>query len=456
MGALEKAKLQEVSADEHERTIGEPVPVQFNPTSLKLKLTNQMEGGRSTGRVRRQQSGAGNTVLTMELVFDTADEGSDDSPVSVRSKTAIVERYVVPNGDSSETPPRLRFEWNDLVVSGLVESVDIDFDLFASNGTPLRAKVNLSIKEQEPKYQLRASDNATQPGEGSAGGGSDQSAPALDGETPAEFAARNGLDPSAWRGLDVDLSAGLSLSAGLEVGFSAGLNVSAGIGVSVGVQAGVDVSLEAALGLSVDAKAGASAKASVGGVATSSAGLALSSAGGVAAAIETVKVANSEAAAEQARQNFAQPSASAASASGGGGALVSSIDSASNTVAAQSVKASARQAHTPLSSSGPRSVSEQQNAQPAPPPPLADPRAISFGAGVPLRPVIKSSREQQRPRLNAIKSQAAIDGPPKSSDPSTPAWQALPRNGVVRPSSSRASRAGYQSSNRCSCKGGKA
>lgn len=460
MGALEKAKLQEVSADEHERTIGEPVPVQFNPTSLKLKLTNQMEGGRSTGRVRRQQSGAGNTVLTMELVFDTADEGSEDSPVSVRSKTAIVERYVVPNRDNSETPPRLRFEWNDLVVSGLVESVDIDFDLFAANGTPLRAKVNLSIKEQEPKYQLRASDNASQPGEGGAEGGSDRSAPALDGETPAEFAARNGLDPSAWRGLDVDLSAGLSLSAGIEVGFSAGFNVSAGIGVSVGVQAGVDVSLEAALGLSAEVKVGAStstsAKASVGGVATSSAGLALSSAGGVAAAIETVKVANSEAAAEQARQNFAQPSASGGSSAGSGSTLVGSINSGSNTVAAQNIKADSRQAHTPLSMSGPRSVSEQGSAEPAPAPPMADPRAISFGAGVPLRPVIKSSQEQQRPRVNAVSSQVSIDGPPMSSDPSTPAWQALPRNAVVRPSSTRFSRAGYQAGNTCSCKGAKA
>jgi hypothetical protein len=452
MGALEKAKLQEVSADEHERILKPAVPVQFNPSSLKLKLTNQMEGGRSTGRVRRQQSGAGNTVLTMELVFDTADEGDDANPVSVRTKTAIVERYVVPNSDNSQTPPRLRFEWNDLVVSGLVESVNIDFDLFASNGTPLRAKVNLSIKEQEPKYQLKSSDNATQPGAASAdSAASDQSAPALDGETPAEFAARNGLDPSAWRGLDVDLSAGLSLSAGLEVGFSAGLSVSAGIGVSVGVQAGVDVSLEAALGLSVDAKVGTSATASVGGLSTSSAGLALSSAGGVAAAIETVKVANSTAAAEQAKQSFGQTNASA-----GGSSLVGRVDSNTNTVAAQSIKADSRQSHTPLVTSGPRSVTQQRNAESAPAPPMADPRAISFGAGVPLRPVIKSANEQQRPRVGATSTRRGIDGPPISSDPATPAWEALPRRGVVRSPASRLGGKRSSRSNACGCKGGKA
>lgn len=433
MAALEKAKLQEVSADEQERTIGDPVPVQFNPSSLRLQLTNQMEGGRSTGRVRRQQSGAGNTVLSMDLVFDTADEGSDDSPVSVRTRTAIVERYVVPNSDNSETPPRLRFEWNDLVVSGLVESVNIDFDLFAANGTPLRAKVSLSIKEQEPKYQLKSSNNATQPGQNNAdNANSDQTAAALDGETPAEFAARKGLDPNAWRGLDVDLSAGLSLSAGVEVGFSAALNVNAGIGVSAGVSAGVDVSLEAALGLQVEAKAAAASKTNIGGISSSSAGLALSSSGGVVAAIETVKVANSNAAAEQAKMNFGQ-STTSSTTTATSNSLVASIDSGRNTVAAQAVAASRRQTHTPLISSGPRSVNEQRNAASAPSPAMADSRAISFGAGVPLRPIIKSALEQARPRVGSQQTSQGIDGPPMTTDPATPAWEALSRRGSLRP-----------------------
>lgn len=454
MAALEKAKLQEVSADEHESTIGDAVPVQFNPSSLRLKLTNQMEGGSSTGRVRRQQSGAGNTVLSMDLVFDTADEGSDDSPLSVRTKTAIVERYVVPNSDNSETPPRLRFEWNDLVVSGLVESVDIDFDLFAANGTPLRAKVSLSIKEQEPKYQLKSSNNATQPGQNNAdNGNSDQTAPALDGESPAEFAARKGLDPNAWRGLDVDLSAGLSLSAGVEVGFSAGLNINAGIGVSAGISAGVDVSLEAALGLKVEAKAGAASKTNIGGISSSSAGLALASSGGVVAAIETVKVANSNAAAAQAKKNFGQTTMSSAAVSANG-SLVGSIDSGRNTVAAQAVAASSRQAHTPLKNSGPQSVNEQRNAASAPSPAQADYRAISFGAGVPLRPIIKSALEQARPHVGNKQASLGIDGPPMTTDPSIPAWEALSRRGKLR--SSTRSIATPNSSTRCRCDGDKA
>ena len=38
------------------------------------------------------------------------------------------------------------------IIDGIIESVSIDFDLFAANGTPLRAKMGVAIKEQDAKY----------------------------------------------------------------------------------------------------------------------------------------------------------------------------------------------------------------------------------------------------------------------------------------------------------------
>ena len=210
MAELLKAKLQEVSADKNQSPVGEAVPVQFNPSSLKLKLQNKTDGGRSRGRQRRQHNGTSSTVLSMDLVFDTADEGTDAAPVSVRTKTAIVEKYVLPKEDTSDAPPRLQFQWDELIIAGVVESVDIDFDHFAANGAPLRAKVSLSIKEQEPKYTYvegssgpaaKKSSNASPAGSGgntpstpgtgtntsNTSNNSDRSDTALDGETPADF-----------------------------------------------------------------------------------------------------------------------------------------------------------------------------------------------------------------------------------------------------------------------------
>lgn len=412
MTELLKATLQEVSADENQRPIGDPVPVQFNPTSLRLRLQNQTDGGRSRGRQRRQHNGASSTTLSMDLVFDTADEGSDAAPVSVRGKTAIVEKYLLPRDQTSDAPPRLQFQWDQLIIAGVVESVDIDFDHFAANGAPLRAKVSLSIKEQEPRYTFAAGasgpaardssaalppggSGAVAPGSGTnenTGGGNNRSDTALADETAPDFLARHGLDPSAWRGLGVDLSADLSLSAGLEVGFSASLGASLGLGVAAGATAAAGISLEMSLGLNASAVFAGTAQAGAGTgsgasqtrkVNGDSAGLLLAAAGGVQAAVESVKIQETRTAAAASRSAFGAPAPTADA-----GAPPLPAGAVANTGAAAPV---------------PGFVS-------------ADPRSASFGFGVPLRPLHPA----------ALTLAATGASPPFRRQVTTPPWQALP------------------------------
>jgi hypothetical protein len=459
MPELAKATLQAVTADRDPQPFNgeEPVEVQFNPTSLKLKLSNETEGGRSRTRTKRQHMGQSSTVLTMDLVFDSADDYTLDAnnvaqPVSVRTKTAILERFVVPASDDSQTPPRLRFRWEALELIGIVESLEIDFYFFAPNGAPLRAKVGLSIKEQDPKYmfleagsgarndtntQQAGGESSASPGSGTNGGGgksSDRSRFALGGELAVDFAARMGLDPTAWRGLDADLGAGLSLSAGVEVGFSAGLSLSSGIGASAGVQAGLDVSLGAALGLEAEAGFNAAAGAMVS--ADTSAGFALAGAGGMGAAIEASKIVGSRVASESASLAYSTPGtstrASTTTASLGG-----ELARAAQTLGANDKSASSRatevarprQAHTPLASTGTRSYSAQQAAAPAPLPPTSDPRAVSFGFGVPLRERIATTTGQDQPRIctnDRTQSRRSEGAPRMRIDPTVPSWEQLP------------------------------
>ncbi|MGB7922048.1 MAG: hypothetical protein WCF57_02260, partial [Pyrinomonadaceae bacterium] len=262
MSELKKATLQEIKSDEAGSPIGPEIEVQFNPTTLKLQINNTTEGGQSQGRQARQFIGSSSTTLTLDLVFDTADEGTTDSPRNVREKTALVEKFVLPQGTGEEkqAPPKVRFHWGTLILDGIIDSITIDFDLFAANGTPLRAKVGISIQEQNSKYQFLKSGagankagNVSAPGAaGSASLGASASlgvsasfgvsaslgisgsvgvsaglstsfGVAIGGESSAEFAARAGLDPSAWRGLSVGGGSSLSLEAGAEIGFSAGL-----------------------------------------------------------------------------------------------------------------------------------------------------------------------------------------------------------------------------------------
>nr|MCH9683300.1 hypothetical protein [Deltaproteobacteria bacterium] len=266
MAGLEKAKLSilEGKSSTAKPKAGTEVPVQFNPATLKLTLTNKHEGGQTFSRQVRQYTGSSSASYSLELEFDSADEAnSDQTPLSVRDKTWIVERYLEPTKGGG-APPRLRFSWGDLIIDGVVESLDLEFDHFASNGVPLRAKATLSLKEQKNAYKVipakaskqkpptpGGSSNGTPGGGNKDAGEGKHSDVALEGETPPEFAARQGLDPEAWRGLGfgAGVGAGIGLAAGAEIGFSAGATVSAGLGVHVGFSAGVSASLDASFGL---------------------------------------------------------------------------------------------------------------------------------------------------------------------------------------------------------------
>lgn len=456
MPELEKAKLQQVTADQNERTIGEEIPVQFNPSSLKLKLTNQVDGGRSRARQRRQQTGQSSNILSMDLVFDTADESDAENAISVRTKTALVEQFVIPaERNRPDPPPRLRFHWDDLIFTGIVENVEVEFDHFAPSGTPLRAKVTLSIKEQNPEYQFlqggpgsRTSDGSSDQGSGAAnstpgsgtntadnanntnnGNANDQSAPALDGESPAEFAARQGLDPAAWRGLAADLSGGLGLEAGVEVGFSANLNAGLGIGVSVGVQAQTNVSLQASVGLS------ASNTLKVNGDA---AGKAITAAGGVTAAIDAVAISESTSAAATSAQAFrvstdvntttrATPAASNAVSSPLAGQSLAPEAVAANVVESRKSPCQWQQ-DAPTNTA----LSSTRAAAPKPPPLRPDPRSISYGLGVPLQPLRKTALDSQTLLACGPGGGAGSIMPPFRREPTTSPWVALPQRDKTR------------------------
>jgi hypothetical protein len=421
MSGLEKATLTRLSNDKNDTEEGQPIPVQFNPASLKLTLTNNTEGGQSTGRPARQFAGNASTELAFELVFDTADEDDGSGgPRSVREKTALVEQFVISQGSGPgrKSPPRVKFHWDRLIIKGVITSVAVDFDLFAANGTPLRARVGISIREQDAKYEIGTSTetDAPEPGEGnettpgSQGGGgddprADRTGTALEGESLADFAVRMGLDAGAWRGLAAGLEGTLSLSAGLEIDFSASLNVSAGVGVSVGFEADLGVSLEASLGL--EASASISAGVSAGAGASASAGFALSAAGGVGAAIETVKIAKAEAAASETIRAFGAAGASASAAVPTGGTSVA-VSGAAAPYAAPESRSPGRRLPTPPPPRGRR----RAPPRPARPPPRARERPR------PPVPRRRAWRADRPPRRRRTRRPAPTRAPPRSASAS--------------------------------------
>jgi len=334
--------------------------VQFNPTTLKISRSNNIDkGGSTTNTQKRQAFAAQPATLSFELEFDTAEESKPSGePKDVRDYTRIVRQFIEPTPKKpKDPPPAIRFHWGSFIFQGIVTQLTEDLDFFASNGTPLRAKVSVTITEQNPEWDGNKVGNGardaakaaraerTSSGNG-AGGATTPSAPsgngpgtppspnpvstalAQAGESVQQLLSRLNEDPATWRSAMAGLDSPLSLTAGTQVqlGATAAASASAGLGASAGFAAGAGVTgsagFSATAGLSASAGVDAGMTRSALGVdgdaslgrgaaAEATAGFVLAEAGGIARASARVQADAAASAQASARASFAAPAVSA-------------------------------------------------------------------------------------------------------------------------------------------------
>lgn len=167
--------------------------VQYNPKELKFARSvswKKKENIGSDGVPLEYEKGDPN-VLTMELFFDTTNE---DPPSDVRTTWThgllqFTKADYTPSGSQSTARPKvLEFIWSGFRYKGVIEKLDIQYLMFASDGTPIRAKVTLSMKEWNEDYTW------------SGAGASGFELPDLalittkPGDTPASIAQENNAD----------------------------------------------------------------------------------------------------------------------------------------------------------------------------------------------------------------------------------------------------------------------
>jgi hypothetical protein len=143
--ALEKAYLQ------HED--GTKIPCLFNPESISVSRGNKWDGPEKPGKSVPQLAymGASSATMNLSLTFDSTDTGR-----AVTSYTDKVMKLldIDPNisGSDPDTanarPPTVSFHWGDLhSFPAVINSATLSFTYFASNGTPLRANIDLSMTQ---------------------------------------------------------------------------------------------------------------------------------------------------------------------------------------------------------------------------------------------------------------------------------------------------------------------
>ena len=156
-------------------------PVQFNPTELQFDKQVQMaEIGIPGLDAPLQQFVRGNAEkLTLELFCDSTDKGMG---IGAQSVTKEADKYyqLVKMIPALHAPPVVTFIWNDQFpgnevgkawggsqrrtsFTGVAESVRSRFTLFSPEGIPLRATVNLVLREWRPIEQQLGRQNPSSP-----------------------------------------------------------------------------------------------------------------------------------------------------------------------------------------------------------------------------------------------------------------------------------------------------
>lgn len=143
-------------------------PVQFNPESLKVNFTNQMQppnqaaADNSRGTASTQYVGKGATKMSVTLWFDVnaelpvglAQDDAQRSDVRALTKKVIDLMRVQPVTVARDQPipPAVRFLWGSFQFDGLVESIEQSLEFFSAQGLPQRASLTLSMTQQSLDY----------------------------------------------------------------------------------------------------------------------------------------------------------------------------------------------------------------------------------------------------------------------------------------------------------------
>lgn len=132
---------------------GVPLPCLFNPTGFTVRKSNRWIADRIPGRDTPDLyfAGGGAATLQLHLSFDTTDTGR---PVTAHTQRLLKLMDIDPTlpGHDPKTgrgrPPWVRFHWGDYhSFKAVVEDLSVEMTYFASNGTPLRADTDLTLRQ---------------------------------------------------------------------------------------------------------------------------------------------------------------------------------------------------------------------------------------------------------------------------------------------------------------------
>jgi hypothetical protein len=179
---------------------GETLNFDYNPTTVTITKTSKWQAqppARGSKEAPPQEFvGTDPRELTMTVMFDALEE--PDRKVTDNVDTLL--RWTCPTkesfGTNSPQPPLLHLMWgNTDYLVGYLRTVTARYTLFSSDGTPLRASVDIAITETPEGAKAQNPTSGGVAGRRSVGLGAGDSLPSL--------ARKEYGDPNLWRALAV-------------------------------------------------------------------------------------------------------------------------------------------------------------------------------------------------------------------------------------------------------------
>jgi hypothetical protein len=142
--------------------IGGELVCQFNPSSLTITKENQWSGEKSPSfnAPYLQFGGGDSATYSLTLYFDSYSSNDTRNetgePVDVREYTNQLLRLMMRGAGYSmflvpfSSPPSVTFVWGKIILfSAVLEKADITYTMFAPDGTPIRAKADVTFKQND-------------------------------------------------------------------------------------------------------------------------------------------------------------------------------------------------------------------------------------------------------------------------------------------------------------------
>ncbi|NWF78432.1 MAG: LysM peptidoglycan-binding domain-containing protein [Chloroflexi bacterium] len=184
---------------------GAEVRCMFNPKEYTFTKQNKWTEKTAKGAAvpHLEYEGGAPASLKLQLLFDTLEaHGKDQAGGDVRNSTKdLWDMMKVSEAQQNDktgkgAPPHVRFKWGTVwAFEAVIESLSQRFILFAPDGTPLRALVDISLKQIRDEGQYPRQN----PSSGSVAG--ERIYLVRAGDTLAGIAAALYGDPTVWRHL---------------------------------------------------------------------------------------------------------------------------------------------------------------------------------------------------------------------------------------------------------------